>query len=153
MVQRGEGAALPPPVGGEGEDPPTALQLRIQGLNLKDTAEVPQCPLEAAPPEPPQELPELMIAHRTDRSLIVLSPHRRDPPCVLTLRSSVQGSIGLQRSGSPPHPHGLDPIMAMDCWPSNCPRGGWTPNPIAPAFTWLRCSAACGRRWQSVRGC
>lgn len=102
MVQRGEGAAPPPPVGGDGEDPPTALQLRIQGLNIKDAAEIPQRPLEAAPPQPPQELPELMISHRTDRSLILLSPHHNDPPCVLTLSSSVQGSIGLQRSGSLP---------------------------------------------------
>ncbi|XP_074875028.1 pleckstrin homology-like domain family B member 3 isoform X2 [Buteo buteo] len=49
---------------------------------------------------------QLMFSHRTDRRLILLGPHQRDPPCVLALRSSVQGAIGLQRAGSLPRKRG-----------------------------------------------
>ncbi|XP_053824633.1 pleckstrin homology-like domain family B member 3 isoform X2 [Vidua chalybeata] len=59
-------------------------------------------------------LAQLMFSHCTDRRWILLGPPC-DPPRVLALRSSVQGAIGLQRSGSlprrrvgegpgPPHP-------------------------------------------------
>ncbi|XP_030825958.1 pleckstrin homology-like domain family B member 3 [Camarhynchus parvulus] len=48
---------------------------------------------------------QLMFSHRTDRSWILLGPPS-DAPRVLALRSSVRGSIGLQRSESLPRRRG-----------------------------------------------
>ncbi|XP_067401971.1 pleckstrin homology-like domain family B member 3 [Emydura macquarii macquarii] len=49
-----------------------------------------------------QELTKLMFTQKTDRKVVVLGCDQRDPACVFSVRSSVQGSIGLQRSGSLP---------------------------------------------------
>ncbi|XP_052635647.1 LOW QUALITY PROTEIN: pleckstrin homology-like domain family B member 3 [Harpia harpyja] len=49
----------------------------------------------ASPPQRPGA-PQLMFSHRTDRRLILLGPHQRDPPCVLAAAQLRPGVLALQ---------------------------------------------------------
>ncbi|GAB0200426.1 pleckstriny-like domain family B member 3 [Grus japonensis] len=147
----------PPPPPGAGEESngpppppdPTAVALKLQGLNLQDERppaeedgderpggehlEDPEMEKTAVTssgtamtssgvsvPSPGTSMAsetmtseaavtsegQLMFSHRTDRRLILLGPRQRDPPCVLALRSSIHGAIGLQRASSLPRRRG-----------------------------------------------
>nr|XP_025043791.1 pleckstrin homology-like domain family B member 3 [Pelodiscus sinensis] len=50
-----------------------------------------------------------MFTQKTDRKVVVLGCDQRDPACVFSVRSSVQSSFGLQRSGSLPRRRGDRP--------------------------------------------
>ncbi|XP_006871566.1 PREDICTED: pleckstrin homology-like domain family B member 3 [Chrysochloris asiatica] len=62
--------------------------------------------------EPNQALPKLLFTHKTDRQLLVLqdpaapSATAATSSCLFSVHSSLQGSIGLQRTGSLPRRRG-----------------------------------------------
>ncbi|XP_054039618.1 pleckstrin homology-like domain family B member 3 isoform X2 [Rissa tridactyla] len=129
MVHR-DGGGDPPREGAESDGPPDPTALELQGLSLEEPPHGSRDPQVREPPAAAAAVTsetmtseaavtsggQLMFAHRTDRRWILVG--QRDAPCILALRSSVQGAIGLQRAGSLPRRRGE--------------RGGSPPQPPPP---------------------
>uniref|UniRef100_A0A8C8SMI6 Pleckstrin homology like domain family B member 3 n=1 Tax=Pelusios castaneus TaxID=367368 RepID=A0A8C8SMI6_9SAUR len=80
-----------------------------------------------------QELTKLMFTQKTDQKVVLLGRDQHDPACVFSVCSSVQGSIGLQRSRSLPRRRVDRPAPRPNQRPHSLnANGGLDPDVLAP---------------------